>query len=169
MLDWFKPKTRILIVCTANVTRSPFFAALLERKLQDSVSLKGRRFQVRSCGIEAQRNKPAHMVARLLSQRHGLDLRYHASRPCDEKLLRKADLVLAMERRHRDQLREWFPQWSDKFHTVMEFGWTSDEEPEDIPDPTGLEMEDYTEFTEIAEREADRIVYELIHREWTAA
>lgn len=164
---WCKRKTTILVVCTANVTRSAFFAALLAKKLDEAVTLKGRRFAVRSCGVAAQEGASAHMVVRLLAQQHGLDLRHHRSRPCTRALVRKADIVLTMETSHKREVLEWFPDAKDKVFTVMEFGWVSDEAPADIPDPTGMEVEDYRTFVDVALREADRIVYELIHREWS--
>lgn len=83
----------ILIVCTANICRSPMGEALLRRRL-------GERAVVVSAGTRALVGRPADERVRELLLEQGLDLSEHRARAIQPDLLRWADLILAMEHPH---------------------------------------------------------------------
>ncbi|MBK1655011.1 arsenate reductase/protein-tyrosine-phosphatase family protein [Allochromatium vinosum] len=83
----------ILIVCTANICRSPMGEALLRRRL-------GARAVVVSAGTRALAGQPADERVRELLLEQGLDLSTHRARSVQPDLLRWADLILAMEHQH---------------------------------------------------------------------
>jgi protein-tyrosine phosphatase len=87
----------VLVVCTANIARSPLAAAML------AASLDGSGLTVASAGTEALPGYPAAEASQRLAAVRGLDLRGHRSRPVTDELIRDADLVLTMSERHRDR------------------------------------------------------------------
>jgi protein-tyrosine phosphatase len=153
----------VLVVCTANMTRSPYFAALLEHKIREKRGGLPKGFTIESAGVNAADGGTAHMVIVNVAQARGLDLRQHRSARFSSSHASNADLILTMEKQHKDKLLKEYPQLEGKVHTVLEYGRLG-ETPEtlDIEDPTGLEVEDYLEYRDIAEKEADRIVHHLI-------
>ena len=121
---------RILFVCTANLYRSPLAAAFFSRKLQaDGLT---RRWRVASAGTwtVAGRRVPSEMLA--AAQAAGLDLTSHLTRQVDRDLLSKFDLILVMEKGHREALRIEFPSVQERVHLLSEL---ADQLEYDIRDP----------------------------------
>jgi protein-tyrosine phosphatase len=88
-------RPRVLVVCTANVARSPLFAAMLAERLGEDV-------EVVSAGTRARAGDPAAEASQRLAGARGLDLSSHRSRPVTPDLVRSAELVLTMSERQRD-------------------------------------------------------------------
>lgn len=90
-----------LVVCTANVCRSPSTERLLQRRLDGLVDLQGHAWVVRSAGTASiwAAMDPHTITA---AQAIGLDLSGHASRVLDPGILATdgAELVLTMTREH---------------------------------------------------------------------
>lgn len=85
----------VLVVCTGNLNRSPMAAALLARALTE----RGVPADVRSAGfVTEDLPSPPNAVTSLAE--HGLDLSGHRSRLLTADMVRWADLVIGMERRH---------------------------------------------------------------------
>lgn len=85
---------QLLVVCTANRARSAMAAALLRHQLagRDGV-------EVWSAGF-ASEDQPALAEAVAAMEEVGIDLRPHRSRLLDAGQCARADLVVAMTRRH---------------------------------------------------------------------
>lgn len=99
----------LLIVCTANISRSPY----AERRLRMLVGAGGA-FAVSSAGVpgtEGRSMDPA-MVREL--ERRGGDSTGHLSRPVSEELLLGADLVLTMEFAQHMRILEAWPWAGDR-------------------------------------------------------
>jgi protein-tyrosine phosphatase len=90
----------VLVLCTANLCRSPTAAILLTRQLADH----GVEAQVSSAGRgPADQPSPEPAVAAFGSS--GIDLSRHRSRALTAEMLAAADLVIGMAREHvRDAL-----------------------------------------------------------------
>lgn len=84
------------MLCSANQCRSPIAAALL-RRLLDERGETG--VEVGSAGFRAAGLPAAAEAVQAVSGR-GIDLTPHRSRTVDAAMLRAADLVITMERRH---------------------------------------------------------------------
>jgi protein-tyrosine-phosphatase len=125
----------LLFVCSANQLRSPL-AEVLFRSHLERRGLGGA-WQVASAGVWALEGSPAARAALQTAASRGLNLAQHVARPVTEELLRGADLVLVMEREHRDALQEAFPSFGDRIHLMSEMVGEAGE----VEDPIGLPLE----------------------------
>ncbi len=107
--------TNVLVVCTANVCRSPMAEALLGR----AVRSRGSAATLGSAGTEARPGVPAARGAVAAMSREGLDLSGHRSRSADDAVVDAADLVLTMEAAHVAALVGGHP---DRFARVLTLG-----------------------------------------------
>ena len=107
----------ILVVCTANICRSPVAEALLRDRLQKyglqdwSVSSAG------TWGLDGRSAAP-HSVT--VMSKLGLDLEGHSAQTITEKMLGEADLVLCMELGHVEALQAEFPHYQDRVFLLSE-------------------------------------------------
>jgi protein-tyrosine-phosphatase len=93
----------ILVVCTANICRSPMAAALLQHALLvEDEPLKS--WKVVSAGVVARRGDAvsANSVAAL--KKVGIDISGHRSQPVTQEMMDQAKAVLCMTESHRAML-----------------------------------------------------------------
>ncbi len=110
----------ILIVCTANICRSPMGAGLLRHALAPLPEPLGS-LRVTSAGVAARPGEPATGHAITVLRRSGIDISGHRSRPLEQDLLDGALAVFCMTEAHRTliQLRASPPPGS--LHLFREF------------------------------------------------
>jgi protein-tyrosine phosphatase len=106
---------RILLVCTANICRSPMAAALL----QVACATRDLPVVVSSAGFLFDGHPASDTTIKVMRER-GIDLRDHRSRVVDESIIGAADLVLTMERRHARDLVLQFDR-AEMVHTLKGF------------------------------------------------
>lgn len=85
----------VLFVCTANMCRSPMAEGIAAALLAE----RGMAVEVSSCGIRTDGSPAAGRAVELMARR-GIDLTEHLSTPLTAERLARADLVVAMSRRH---------------------------------------------------------------------
>lgn len=90
----------ILVVCHANVCRSPYLQAVLQRALPD-VAVKSAGF------VGSDRAVPEISLA--VSAKRGFDLSLYRSRPLIQSTVRSADLVIVMDSNQARQIGMLFP------------------------------------------------------------
>lgn len=112
---------RLLVVCTANVCRSPVAERLLSREFGGVVDIDGETWVVTSAGTgqhtaELDRNTVA------AADDIGINLRTHKSRWLNREILSTdgADLVVAMARRHLPTIVELDPAAWPRTFTLKE-------------------------------------------------
>lgn len=132
---------QILVVCTANICRSPVAAALLKQKLSEN----GRAaWNVQSAGTWATSKRgPARFSTKLMAEQ-GIDISQHQAQMVNAALMAQADLILCMETGHVEALQIEFPQQRDRIFTLSEMA----NKPYSIPDPYGSPLEAYQEMVE---------------------
>lgn len=133
-----------MIVCTGNSCRSPMAEGLLLKMLA------GAPVKVTSAGTDAPVGMPPTPYAVDAAAELGADIRDHRARQLTAKTVRDADLILVMERYHRDRIVEMLPEAGPKIELLGSYGGSPDRE---IADPIGMSMEFYRKIARIlAER-----------------
>ena len=94
-------KYSVLMVCTGNICRSPMAEGLLTHMLPDSLKPL---VSVRSAGTQGLHGNMAEPHAIEAASAYGADISEHRARILDTTMVKSANLVLAMERYHIDQI-----------------------------------------------------------------
>ena len=111
------PQPHILVVCTANICRSPVGEVLLQTKLHLAGLVD---WTVASAGTWAAKGHAASPFSIALMAERGLDIQIHGSQPVTEALMQQSDLVLCMETDHLKLLQKQFPAYLYKIYTVRQ-------------------------------------------------
>ncbi len=130
---------RILIICTANICRSPVAAGLLRDRLRQRGLTD---WTVGSAGTWAMAARPASRYSVDVMGRHGFNIADHRATMVEERHLRDADLALTMEDGHAEALRAEFPAHAHKVYLLTEMMGRS----YNVPDPYGGPMEGYQQM-----------------------
>jgi protein-tyrosine phosphatase len=180
----------IVVLCTANVCRSPMAAALLARRLAAlDVTVP-----VRSAGMIGRGDPPHPEVVSVMTS-YGIEIASHRSRTISAADLTPASLVLAMARDHlrhaaiteptawpraftlKELIRrgeqigprpsgEPFSRWLSRAHAGRErISLLGDSPDDDVADPAGGPMRAYADTADLL----DRLVMRLAELGWAHA
>lgn len=138
----------VLMVCTANICRSPMAEALLRARLGEAAA----DWRIESAGTWALVGERAAPRAIMVLQQRGIDLSEHSSRVVDPGMLSRVRLVLVMEKGHKEALQVEFPRYAGKVYLLSEMVG----EIFEIKDPIGRSTIDFEntarELEDILER-----------------
>ena len=149
--------TKILIICTANICRSPVGEAVL----QDRLHAKGlTSWEVDSAGTWAQDGRAASRYSvEVLAERESVDIGAHQAKTVDKELLEASQLVLCMTKNHAEALRVEFPEHALKIYLLSQMVGNR---RFDIGDPYGTEKPNYvrmyTQVKDLIEEGLPRII-----------
>ena len=101
--------------------------------------------EVGSAGTGAGEGAPATQLAIATAAGHGLHLEGHRARALTPRLVREADLILAMEPRHAEWARSLAPEARDRVHLVTEQGAEGGASEAGVRDPLGGTAEEYAD------------------------
>lgn len=138
----------LLFVCTRNVCRSPFAAALFLHRLQQQFEDRTLVWRVESAGTWARKDELVPSKMQTIAREWGLDLSGHRSRCLNHELLRPFALILTMEQGHKEALRVEFPDVASRVHLLTEMSGVT----LNIIDPLGGSWLDYLQMA----REIDK-------------
>ena len=145
----------VLLVCTANICRSPMAEAIFKAKLGDVFKT------IASAGVHADpRGGPLDARASAALARHNYSLdRKWRSRRIDTEQLGQFDLVLAMEAEHVDALRQ---KAAPELHAriLMLTDFVPELAGQDIPDPYFGPTNGFDAVIGMIERAAQRLLTE---------
>lgn len=118
--------SRLLIVCTGNICRSPVAEALLRARLP--------RLDLESAGLDALVGQGVEPLARVLAEGEGLDVSRHQARQITQEMIQQADLVLVMSEGQRLAVAKLVPAAIGK--TLLFGRWLGEGgKGEEIADP----------------------------------
>ena len=149
--------TEILVICTANICRSPVGAALLQDRLHQRGITD---WQVRSAGTWAQEKRGASQYSVEIMAEQGFDIHEHQAEMLELSHMQQADLVLCMEAGHVEALKAEFPEYGHKVYLISEMAGMR----YSISDPYGQSKDAYYRMveglTQVIETGLDRIIAE---------
>ncbi len=136
---------RLVVVCTANICRSPMaMGLLLARLAQEGLSAH---VEVRSRGVQALRGYPAAPTSAQIMAERGIDLSGHVASMLTTEDVETADLLLVMEERHRELILRYWPAAEGRVILWRELAG----EALDVPDPYVYGRPEYEQALEIME------------------
>jgi protein-tyrosine phosphatase/ribose 5-phosphate isomerase B len=87
----------------------------------------------------------------------GMDVSMHKGKNAAVDLLKRADLIVVMEKFHRNVLLGMLPGIDTKIRTLKE--------SEDIPDPIGKDIVEYRRVRDIIKEEVEDIFLDIFKKE----
>lgn len=136
-LEKISRSKEVLFVCTGNSCRSVMAKYLLEKELS---FLNKNNVSVLSCGVSAIEGMSATPFTLDLIRSDGIDIRRHEAVRLKKQLVRRADIILAMENLHKEEVLRFYPEAREKVYLLGEF---ADNLMLDIHDPIGQSEEEY--------------------------
>ena len=134
-----KQISNILFVCIGNICRSPFAHGLFT-KLMRQKGHKG--FYADSAGLLALPGNSVTFLAQKVAVEHGVELTGHRAKRLSQKLVDWSELILVMEKSHKDELLADFPEATDKTFLIRRFARFGSRN-RGIADPYGLQYDAY--------------------------
>ena len=134
-------RTRILIICTGNMCRSPMAAGLARQMLAERLGcrpdlLRVHGLEVASAGTAAFGGSAASDNAVEVLEERGIDLTKHRSQPVTVDALLAADYIWVMTRSHLEWVVRQAPEVASRVSLLDPLG-------RDVPDPVGGTLEAY--------------------------
>jgi protein-tyrosine phosphatase len=131
----------ILLVCTANICRSPMAEGVLRKLLADSGREK--EFEIDSAGThDYHAGKPPFEKATQAAQRRGYKIDHLVSRQVTPRDFDHFDAILVMDRGNLAALKSIAPtRCKDKIELLLEYG--DEHYGKDVPDPYGQKDKAY--------------------------
>jgi protein-tyrosine-phosphatase len=128
--------------------------ALLEKKLKE----QGRKdnIEVLSAGIMMLEGLDASPEVKELLSQEGIDILNHHSQKVTPEMIKKADIVLVMEKLHEERILELAPQAKNKLFLLKEFAKIS-ENNLDIADPIGRSYEFYLQTFRVIKEAIEKV------------
>jgi protein-tyrosine-phosphatase len=109
----------IIILCTANMVRSPIAQALLRQKLSKKYDTEN--WIVDSAGTWTVAGRPVITKTwEVMQHLYGIDLSTHRTRLVSRSLLRPYDLILVMEAGQKEALQTEFPEFRSRIYLLYE-------------------------------------------------
>jgi protein-tyrosine phosphatase len=148
----------VLIVCTANICRSPMAAGILEQRL--AARGLSDRVRVVSAGVYAEPGSAASTDAIITLRQRGIDITQHRSQQITPDLLNQADLILVMQEAHRRSIFYFGSQYLPKVYLLSEMSGKHD----DVGDPYGGPIEGYVVTANRLEQLIDAGMPQILRR-----
>ncbi|MFH1905528.1 MAG: low molecular weight protein arginine phosphatase [bacterium] len=132
----------ILFVCTGNSCRSIMAEGLLKKMLSEKGVEEYSKYKIISAGTHTVEGfPPVHMTQKVMNEQD-IDVSSYKSNKLTKETVNKADLVLVMTQKHKDEILRIYQEKTKKIFLLKEFAGIEDKNP-DIADPIGLSYDAY--------------------------
>ncbi|MDP3804628.1 MAG: low molecular weight protein arginine phosphatase [Candidatus Omnitrophota bacterium] len=147
----------VLFVCTGNSCRSVMAEGLLKKRL---LELGKDDVKVSSAGTIGLDGLPPMEETIDTLKAQGIAMDDFRSRSVTVEMIKRSDLILAMEDLHKDEILRMAPEAAGKTFLLKEFGQPgagNDREGSGVPDPIGRQIEFYKHVLNMIKKEVRRI------------
>ena len=152
---------KILFVCTGNTCRSVMAQGLLKNMLKKEGI---ENVKVSSAGTAALSSYGIYGILEKVLKEEDIEISNHKPIQVTAEIVKDADLVLVMEKRHKEAILEMAPEVENRVFLLKEFA--GEKENLDIPDPIGQPEEAYrSRLQEIKEYLLK--ILEKIKKDWS--
>jgi protein-tyrosine-phosphatase len=153
----------VLFICFGNTARSPAAEGIAKALKRDKYPDELTDVHFDSAGFFNVYKVAQEETIDYVKENWNFDLNDHKGKKMDEELLKKQDLILAMQPRHLKRLKRKFKSLEgvhEKAHLLLEYA----EVPGDanIDDPVNLDREQYYELMEQVEKGVIKSIEKII-------
>lgn len=150
----------VLFVCTGNTCRSP-----MAEEIADDIGDRSSNLKFKSAGTFACEGDDATAESIEVMDEIDLDIERHKANQFNKDLAEWADVILAMEAKHIEEMEAMAPDAEDKMHTLLGFATGVDGYPGgesyDILDPYREPIEDYRDTRDQIKEAVEKVVERL--------
>lgn len=143
----------VLFICFGNTARSPAAEGIAKALKRDKYYEELKNVEFDSAGFFNVYKTAQPQTKQYLKENWNIDFSDFKGKIMDDQLLKKQDLILAMQSRHLKRLRRKFKDIDnlmDKAHLLLEY--SNREGEHDIKDPVNLDNEEYKKIMKTVER-----------------
>lgn len=152
---------KILFVCTGNTCRSVMAQGLFKNMLREE-GIKD--VKVSSAGIAALPSFAIYGVLEKVLKEEDIEISNHKPTRVTPQIVKDADLILVMEKRHKEAILEIAPEVKNRVFLLKKFA--GEKKNLDIPDPIGQPEEAYRSRLEEI-REYLMKILKKIKKDWS--
>lgn len=148
----------LLFICTGNSCRSVMAEAEARKRLYE---LGKDDIEVRSAGVAAMDGMPPSEETVTVMKEDGVDVSDHLTRNVTADMIKKADLIIAMEPIHKEEILRIAPEAKGKTFLLKEYGGDStvfNPRGFAVRDPIGKSVDEYRITRDDIKREIDRFI-----------
>lgn len=153
-IDGVARKKTVLFVCTGNSCRSVMAKVYLEKRL---IQEHREDIEVLSAGILGMPSLGVSSQTKQVLEKEGIDVEGHKSIKINNLMIKKSDIILAMERMHEEKISEMVPQVKTRVFLLKEFAKIEGNSL-DIADPIGQPIEVHQQTFSIIKEAVERIL-----------
>jgi len=145
----------VLFVCTGNSCRSVMAEAILRKRLDE---LGKKDIDVRSAGVRALNDLPPSDETIEVMKEEGVDVSGFRTKNITADMIKKSDLILAMEPAHEDEILALVPGAKSKAYLLKEYRSSHAFNSGDsgVNDPMGKPVEEYRIIRDEIKKEIER-------------